>query len=982
MIEARKCPDCGGEIPEITLNGLCPKCVVALASNPVFAEDEEPESERRFGDYELLGEIASGGMGVVFRARQTSLNRIVAVKMIRAGQSAHSAEIQRFRTEAEAAANLDHPNIVPIYEIGSYSGQYYFSMKLIEGPSLADEMGGGKWRVAPPDARAVQREIAGLLAKVARAVHHAHQRGVLHRDLKPSNILLDDYGEPHLTDFGLAKLTRSETELTRTVAVMGTIGYMAPEQAAGKSRQITTSADLYSLGAILFELLTGRVPFEGENSLQVLRDVMEQEPPNPWQLNAQVDRDLETICLKCLEKSPGRRYASALELAEDLERWQRDEPIRARPSSGWERTAKWIKRRPVQAALVGVIVAATIVTAVLLAYAWSQGRRAHLASSQATEAVGQVQVQKVRDFFETENPAFALAHLARILRKDPGNVVAAARLMAALSQRSFPLPAGELTHDGLVRSAHFSRDGQHVVSASDDRTARVWDTATVRLLQALTGHGDAVLSANLSTDGSRIVTASKDRTARIWKTATGELLRELKHDWWVRSAQFSPEGERVLTVASNAVAVWNALTGALLFKREVFGAHARDAQFSPDGQRVAAASQDGTALVWDARSGEVLVRLDKHERAVRMLSFSTDGRRIVTASGDFTARVWDAESGRTLVGPIHHDGPVTCVAFSADGRWIVTASEDGTARVWDAKTGAAVSELFRHSAQVRSAIFFPGGAHVLTAADDGTARLWDIASGQAACEPIRHAEFVEWAEASADGQRIITVSSDQTVRVWQVPAPQQVVGPIASPEDTRLPLVVSNLHVWKPGSSETKAFAPDGRTWVRASGTAARISDSVTGKLITELHHKRDVNSAGFSPDGQRVVTAAADQTLHVWDARSGEPLIDPIGTEMPVWDARFTLCGRWIVARTDTGPVMWEMPVAAGPAPVWLAELGEAVAGVRLDDQEAPRPIGAARLTQLRERLLANADTNSYAIWGRWFAADPRKRPVSPSAK
>ena len=358
------CEKCTGKIPTDARQRVCPACLLEaglglLENQNEAAVDHEAVLRRSHdappvnrpgdvGDYELLEEIGRGGQGVVYRARQKSLNRIVALKVISLGSWASEAHLKRFRREAEAAANLDHPFIVPIHEIGEREGCCYFSMNFVEGGQLDEVV-----RRTPMPIR----QSAELIAKLARTVHYAHEHGILHRDIKPGNILLDAKGEPHLTDFGLARLVETESTVTRTMEAMGTPSYMAPEQAAGNNAAVGKATDVYGLGAVFYQLLSGQPPFTGGTTFEIVRRVLDSEPRQPRLLNPKVDRDLSTICLKCLEKDPKRRYSFALALAEDLEHWLKHEPIQAKKSGFFTHTRKWVRRQPAIAALIASLVA-------------------------------------------------------------------------------------------------------------------------------------------------------------------------------------------------------------------------------------------------------------------------------------------------------------------------------------------------------------------------------------------------------------------------------------------------------------------------------------------------------------------------------------------------------------------------------------------------------------------------------------------------
>ena len=515
-------------------SGLYPisHAITEAPTTPHLTARAAPAGARQFGDYELLEELARGGMGVVYRARQRSLNRIVALKMILTGQFASPADVQRFRLEAEAAANLDHPNIVPIYEVGEHDGQHYFSMKLIEGGSLA------AWNAAcgTRDA-AFQRQAARLVATVAQAVHYAHQRGILHRDLKPANILLSFRREPkvtaqgavafgsprnavvpHVTDFGLAKRVGdgrtapaiSAAPLTQTGLAVGTPSYMAPEQAFGPARALTTAADVYSLGAILYELLTGRPPFQASSAFDTLLEVMEREPAAPRSLNPQVDRDLETVCRKCLEKDPARRYPTAQALADDLERYLNHEPILARPVGLGERCWRGCRRKPIVAALSAALVLAVVVGFVLVAWQWRQAahnfREAEAQRAQAEANFTEAETQRRKaeaNFREAEHQR----HQAETnLQKAETNLAEAER-QRQRAEESFRL-AHKAVNDFWVRVG--DRDLRQVPGMEPVRKALL--TEVLKYYQAFLQQrgNDPALKAELAATHFRIAAITSE----------------------------------------------------------------------------------------------------------------------------------------------------------------------------------------------------------------------------------------------------------------------------------------------------------------------------------------------------------------------------------------------------------------------------------------------------------------------------------------
>jgi WD40 repeat protein len=904
---------------------------------------------RYFGDYELLKVLGEGGMGIVYKARQLSLNRPVALKMIKATRFASAEDVRRFKNEAEAVALLDHSNIVPIFEVGQYEDQHYFSMKLISGESLDQRL---------KDYTTDFKGAARLVASAAGAILHAHQRGILHRDLKPANILLDTDGQPHITDFGLAKRVEGDSELTRSGAILGTPAYMAPEQASGRRGSVTTSTDLYGLGAILYALLTGRAPFGGATVLDTLEQVRGRLPESPQKLNPKVPRDLEVVCLKCLEKDPRRRYASADALADDLRRWVEGEPIAARQVWTTVRAWMWCRRNPVGATAAGLAAISLILTAaVSVLYAERQASRAETAEAKYQQAVreaiyGEIGGENSLQASEpSENSPEALQRRLAMLSLERGQAICkqgqiglgllwfAESLRAATDARNpvwkivagANLSAWERFHPRLtgvfdnrveITEVALSPDAKRVLTGSHDRGAQLWDAVTglpIGKPMKLQGRVEAM---EFSPDGKIIVTGCADGSAQLWDAASGEKIgNPMEHQKGVFAVGFSPNGKTVVTGSRDGKArLWDA-TSSLPVGRPIKhpgeDANLRAVASSPISKTIVTGSSDGKARLWDAFTGLPIGEPMEHQGAVEAVAFCPDGKAVFTGSCDGKARLWESATGRPIGHPMDHQGSISTVTCSADGEMIVTVTMDNSRHsygdtirrngdeegrfvswdeheasvwLWDAASRRLLAKPFEHLVGVQKVAIGRDGKSVLVRNHDGIARLWHAAPGRQAGIPLRHDGLVDAVAFSPDGKIVVTGNHGGTARLCDA--------------KTGSPIGSVMVH---PGKVTSVAFSPDGRTIFTVSGIG-RLWDATTGRPVGKpMAHEQRVDAAAFSPDGKAVLTVG-DDTARRWDARTGQLVGKPITLQGGVIAIALRPGGKFLVTgSSDNTARLWD---------------------------------------------------------------------------
>ena len=1006
MSESHKCSRCGCELPPDAPGGHCIACLLqlGLASAENAAEPLETSTATlptgkpgdRIGHYKLLQQIGEGGCGVVYMAEQEEpVRRRVALKIIKLGMDTRQV-IARFEAERQALAMMDHPNIAKVLDAGATeTGRPYFVMELVRGIKITDFCDQQKLST---------HQRLELFIQVCQAVQHAHQKGIIHRDLKPSNILVteqDGKAVPKIIDFGIAKATTGapltdKTLFTAFEQFLGTPAYMSPEQAGLGGLDIDTRSDIYSLGVLLYELLTGKQPFDSAELNrsaidEILRTIREKEPLRPsarltmlteQELTLVGERrqtepakvtnllrgDLDWIVFKALEKDRSRRYETANALAADIQRHLKNEPVVARPPSNLYRFQKWIGRNKLAFAAVSTIAISLLAGLEVSTRMFFKEKKA----SQRAEAILlRLRLQRADERLLADDPVAGLAFLASVLRDYPSNTVAAARLISALTERSFLLPTvPPLRHNGAVWDAEFSPDSRLVVTASDDKTARVWNAASGAPAGLPMGHQTAVLSAHFSPNSRCVVTVSQDQTALIWDAQTGKIITGPLRTGGVLYAEFSPDGRWVVTACKDRAArVWDAQTGAALLEVRGHSNGVQVAHFSPNGQWLVTASSDHTARVWDSRTGQPVCKPLVHLGAVSFACFSPDGRWIATGSADKTARVWDAATGEPVTEPMPGQWNTSWGCFSPDGkrlfaqalggRWwdiqtgkpltqevsgrnfglspdgetMVQSDNDFTFRILESGTLRPICEPGRHEGTIYGAKFSPDGGRIVTVSKDHTARIWEVLPGRALVLSFHHHGVVRTAAFSPNGQLVATGSWDGTARIWDASTGQPLTDPLPH------------------GGEVTEVrFSPDGNRLLTAGMNAkAQLWDVHSGKPVgAPLHHKAWVFEAGFSPDSRRVVTVSKDYTARIWDADTGSAVTGPLAHNWDVTGAQFSPDGKRVVTVSRDGLVRF-----------WDSQTGSLGLTLKHDGE-----VFRVQLSRDGSKVLTGSDDGTARLW------------------
>jgi WD40 repeat protein/Flp pilus assembly protein TadD len=847
--------------------------------------------------YEILGELGRGAMGVVYKARQTGLDRLVALKMILAGGHAGEQALQRFRTEGRAVAQLHHANVVQIFEVGEAQGLPYFSLEFVGGGSLAQRIAG---QPLPTD------EAARIVEAVALGVQEAHEHGIVHRDLKPGNILLTADGVPKVADFGLAKQLDDSEGPTGTGAIMGTPAYMAPEQAIGQTRDVGPAADVYALGAVLFHCLTGQPPFRGATVAETLRQVIEHEPVSPRRLNATVDRDLETVCLRALAKEPARRYASAREVADDLRRWLNNEPIRARPPRLPERTWRWCRRNPVPTLAALLIFLIGSIAFALVMQSRGQALRSEadaleLAEKNAGLAArnGKLAEQEHLQAIRAEDHSY-FHGINLAWREWQGNDIASAeRILDGFPTRFRPhwewRFLKRLCHSDLFTvQAHakdasavaFTPDGEQIVTGGADGLVVLWDANTGSKVRELRGHTGSVLAVACSPDGKTIASAGVEGDVRLWDRATGEEQGRLPgYPGGIAALRFSETGNLLAGAAVDKprgtergpcpVIVWDVPGHKELRRLNGHAGAVWSVDFGPAEATLVSGGEDGLVRLWSLRTGEPIALFDHPLKTISAVAFSPDGRYVAAVAGSLIkpglhvssllpARgellVWDVTSNRRVLDHTESgsQGGFSSVAFAPDGAQLAVGSASQAITVGGVLDGQRAI-LRGHTAAVAAVCFSPEGNRVASVDQSGRLKVWDqVNSGESRILRgyLRHFNALA---ISPDGRWVATGDNLRRLRIWET-------------ETGR-----ARFTQKTPSGTVCLAFHPDGKRLAagHSDGTVTLLEAPSGRSLQSFPAHGEALLGLAFSPDGAELASSANDHRLRVWNASTGRRLRD-----------------------------------------------------------------------------------------------------------